>query len=29
MKLSPFIKVDDVEQALTFYKNAFGGSEKY
>ncbi|AQM41468.1 VOC family protein [Staphylococcus cohnii] len=28
MKLSPFIKVDDVEQALTFYKNAFGGSEK-
>lgn len=28
MNLSPFIKVDDVEQALAYYKNAFGGNEK-
>ncbi|SCT32023.1 VOC family protein [Staphylococcus caeli] len=25
MQLSPFIKVDDVKEAINFYKNAFGG----
>lgn len=28
LQLSPFIKVDDVEEAVKFYKNAFGGEEK-
>ena len=28
MQLSPFIKVDDVDDAVNFYKNAFGGEEK-
>ncbi|WP_259338841.1 hypothetical protein [Staphylococcus equorum] len=28
MQLSPFIKVDDVDEAVNFYKNAFGGEEK-
>ncbi|MGJ5913026.1 VOC family protein [Staphylococcus equorum] len=28
MQLSPFIKVDDVDEAVNFYKNAFGGGEK-
>ncbi|WP_436861994.1 VOC family protein [Staphylococcus caeli] len=28
MQLSPFIKVDDVKQAINFYQNAFGGEVK-
>ncbi|WP_251518195.1 MULTISPECIES: VOC family protein [Staphylococcus] len=28
IQLSPFIKVNDVEEAVNFYKNAFGGEIK-
>ncbi|MDW5471053.1 VOC family protein [Staphylococcus equorum] len=28
MQLSPFIKVEDVDEALKFYENAFGEEEK-
>lgn len=28
MQLSPFIKVEDVDEALKFYENVFGEEEK-